>query len=273
MLSQKSLFLVFFKEIITFLVIRLPQRHSIFAAMTSAFRKSEVNWRVLLYQFCILGLLSNLLCGCSEQYSIAGSSSVACLDGRMLYLQVTPDGRMQSRLDSCQVVHGQFSFSGDVDSVVVAQLFMGGESVMPVVLENGSVSILVDNVSQRVQGSPLNNKLYKFLQERQSVENDIWQLEQQCLRMMREGCSPDEIHREILPKTKKLHRKMENIEVKFVKQNYDNALGPAYFILLCNQYPFPVITDQIRRIVKDAPPAFLSNPLVHNYLFQAGYHE
>ena len=31
-----------------------------------------------------------ILAGCAEQYNIAGSSSVPCLDGRMLYLRVLP---------------------------------------------------------------------------------------------------------------------------------------------------------------------------------------
>ena len=33
---------------------------------------------------------------------------------------------------------------------------------MPVVIENGSLDIQVDNVAQRVTGGPLNDRLYGF---------------------------------------------------------------------------------------------------------------
>ena len=53
------------------------------------------------------------------------------------------------------------------------------------------------------------------------------------------------------------------------KENYDNPLGPGVFMLMCSQYPSPVMTTQITRIVQAAPLEFLSNPFVKNYLQQA----
>ena len=66
------------------------------------------------------------------------------------------------KLDSCDVVHGQFTFSGSVDSVRMANIFMDDENVLPVVLENGDITIKIDNTQQMVSGTPLNDKLFKF---------------------------------------------------------------------------------------------------------------
>jgi hypothetical protein len=45
----------------------------------------------------------------------------------------------------------------------MANLFMGDESIMPVVLEEGEITIKIDNASQSVGGTPLNDSLYKFI--------------------------------------------------------------------------------------------------------------
>lgn len=224
----------------------------------------------LLYAIvCLLSLTS-----CAEQYNIAGNSSVALFDGRMLYLKVSScDGTVvQARnVDSCQVVHGRFTFGGDIDSVAWAWLYTGNESVMPVVIENGNLNVSVDNASQRVTGGKLNEKLYKFMQKRDQVTNEMWELEQKCLRMMREGRSPEAIRKEMMAKSEQLDKKMEKLETDFVKNNYDNVLGPGLFMMLCSQYPTPIMTDQIRKIIDKAPPTFMSNPFVSNYVRQARY--
>lgn len=64
----------------------------------------------------------------------------------MLYLRVSSvdkDGEHRAVqqtslsvcLDSCKVVHGKFSFEGDVDSARMAMLYTGNQCVMPLVLE------------------------------------------------------------------------------------------------------------------------------------------
>ncbi len=221
--------------------------------------------------YILLYILS--LASCSEQCNITGNSSVGSLDGQILYLRVRPDGITSVCMDSCEVIHGRFSFYSDVDSVVVAQLFMGDESVMPLVLENGNLSVEVDHTGQRVSGGPFNDRLYQFVQEKSRLENEQWELDQRCIRMMHEGYSPTEIHRTIGPQAKKLAQEIENLENKFIMDNYMNPLGPGVFMLLFGQYPMPVMTEQIQRIVKQAPPSFMHNPFVRNYVRQARYNQ
>lgn len=225
----------------------------------------------------LLSVLSSLLLltSCAEQYNIAGNSSVPCLDGRMLYLRVTPDGGMETTqttsvtLDSCKVVHGRFSFEGDVDTVRMAMLFSQDQCVMPLVIENGNLNIQVDNVAQRVSGGPLNDKLYTFFKKRNRLDNEMWELQQKAINMMREGCTPEEIEKKVGKRAEMLTRRTEELETKFVKDNYDNVLGPGFFMLLCSQYPLPIMTEQIKQIIDGAPDAFLNDPFVHNYLRQA----
>ena len=210
------------------------------------------------YFYLLLSLASLLLTSCAEQYNIDGKSSVSSLDGRMMYLRLTPDGfaTVQTStvcLDSCRMEHGRFSFDGDVDSVMMALLYSEGDCVMPVVLENGKLSVQVDNVEQRVSGGPLNDKLYKFFREKNRLDNEIWELHRKSMRMMYAGATPDDIDKAVGRHLAKLNRQSEDLDVQFVTENYDNPLGPGVFMLMCSQYPSPVMTTQITRIVQAAP--------------------
>lgn len=222
---------------------------------------------MLKYAYFISTLF--ILASCAEQYNIAGNSSVSFLDGRMLYLRVSPDGLSSNCLDSCKVVHGRFNFMGSIDSTMMAQLYMGEESVMPLVIENGNITIQVDNLGQHVTGGPLNDRLYGFFQKKNRLENEMWEIEQRCIRMMRSGQWSEENRKRLNHQAESLSREMENLETKFVMDNYDNVLGPGLFMMLCSQYPSPVITDQINRIIRKAPSQFMRNPFVENYLREA----
>lgn len=217
--------------------------------------------------FYLLTLLLSLT-SCAQQYNIAGNSSVNSFDGRMLYLQVA-SGFQTNRIDSCEVVHGRFSFMGPVDSVVMAELFMDNEYLMPLVIEDCNLDVRMDNMGQRVSGGPLNDRLYRFLQEKERLDNEYMELSYQEMRMMMEGIAPAKIREELQPKAKKLSARIERLETKFIMDNYDNVLGPGVFMLLCNQYHYPILTDQIRAIMKKAPEKFRNHPYVKQYISTA----
>lgn len=224
-----------------------------------------------LTPYILTALIGLGLTSCAEQYNIAGSSSVACLDGHTLYLRVPSDGKSSPvNIDSCEVIHGRFTFGGAVDSIAVARLCMGNTSFMPVVIENGELTISVENARQYATGGPLNNKLYAFLEKRNALEEDIWQVEQSGIQMMREGKNPEDVRHKLSAKVYNLGQKIEKLETNFVTDNFDNALGPGYFIMLCDQQPLPVITPQMHTILEAAPSTFFNHPYIRHYLIMAG---
>lgn len=205
---------------------------------------------------------------CAEQYNIAGNSSVNSFDGRMLYLQVASGGNM-SRIDSCEVVHGQFNFIGMLDSIVMAEICMDNESLMPLVIENCNLSIRVDNLGQHVSGGPLNERLYSFLRQKERLDNEYMELSYKEMRMMMEGVPPSVIAANLRPQAESLSHQIEELETQFIINNYDNVLGPGIFMIICNQYRYPIMTDQIRTIMKNAPKRFKNHPFVKHYVATA----
>lgn len=115
------------------------------------------------------------LASCANTYNIQGTSNVPTLDGRMLFLKAF-DGSDFKNIDSCDIVHGEFHFNGTLDSTKIVTLFMDDEGLMPVVLESGDITIKIDNTQQKVTGTPLNEKLFEFIEKYKQLESEVSEL-------------------------------------------------------------------------------------------------
>ena len=213
-------------------------------------------------------LLLPFLTSCSNTYKIEGTSSVNSLDGKMLYLKTLCDGEWV-KLDSAEVVHGSFTMKGQMDSVQMVTLYMDEESIMPVVLEKGKITITISNTNLKAVGTPLNTALYEFIDKRNKLEESIGELEQKETRMVLEGGSLEEIHAQLMTEGDSLVKSMNEYVKTFISDNYENVLGPSVFMMLCSSLPYPIMTPQIDEILKDAPYSFKSNKLVREFLSKA----
>ena len=179
---------------------------------------------------------------CASEYKIEGSSSVSRLDGKMLFVKVPSGDRMLS-IDSAEVIHGMFKMEGITDSTSMASLYMDDESIMPFVIEKGKISISIDNARIVVTGTPLNDRLYDFVGKKTSLDDRAYELERE-----------------------KLAAEMNALAKEFIQKNYDNVLGPGVFIMLCSNFPYPVMTPLIEEIIEEAPDRFKNNSLVKEYV-------
>lgn len=232
----------------------------------------NLGFRHLLYVL----LTAIVATACTSQYNIDGNSSISGLDGQKMYLRlVTLDGRHETVcLDSCEVVHGSFKFDGVVDSVAMAELYMGSAPMMPIVLENGSMFIQMDNAMQSVTGGPLNDRLGAFLIKRGRLENELWDLNRRARNMVYEGKTVEQIVAAIDPLRNTLVEQLQTLEIDFVRANFDNVLGPGYFMRMCNTtIGVPAMTEQLISIIADAPRTFIDHPGVRQSLFMAGITE
>lgn len=208
------------------------------------------------------------LASCTSKYKIEGTSSVNSLDGKMLYLKSLRDGEWV-KLDSAEVVHGLFSMKGKIDSVQMVTLYMDEESIMPIVLESGKITVTISNTDLKAVGTSLNNALYEFISKRNQLEESISELEQKETRMVLDGGDLDEIHSQLVVEGDSLMQAMNQYVKTFISDNYENVLGPSVFMMLCSSLPYPIMTPQIDDIIKDAPYSFKDNKLVREFLSKA----
>lgn len=205
---------------------------------------------------------------CASEYQIQGSSSVSRLDGKMLFVKV-PQADGMLNVDSAEVVHGMFQMKGEVDTAMIASLYMDDQSIMPLVVEKGNIEIQIDNARITVKGTPLNERLYDFVAKKNSLDDRAYEVERMESRMIMDGESMDVIEREINKEREKLSKEMDALVKTFIQDNYENVLGPGVFIMLCNAFPYPLLTPLMEEIVDNAPDSFKSHDLIKEYLESA----
>lgn len=209
---------------------------------------------------------------CSTSYDVLGASSVSSLDGSKLYLKAVKDNELK-KIDSCDVVHGKFEFRGNLDTVRMVNLFMDDESIMPVVLEKGEIRIKIDNASQSVSGTPLNDKLYEFIDKHNQLDNRMSELSHKQSRMLLDGIDEFVINQNLSQEAEKIAKEEDRLVTDFIVDNFDNVLGPGVFMMITSRYRYPILTPQIEEIMSKATDKFKNNPYVKDYYQTANENE
>lgn len=211
--------------------------------------------------FAILAVLTS----CAGQYNVQGTSSVSSLDGSKLYLKAVKNNELKN-IDSCDVVHGQFHFCGVLDTVRMANLFMDDESLLPVVLEKGDIEIKIDNASQSVGGTPLNDKLYVFINKHKQLENQLVELSHKQSQMLLDGLDEMTINEKIKQEGDRIAAEEDKLVTTFIVDNFDNVLGPGVFMMMTSGFQIPILNPQIEDIMSKATDKFKNDPYVKEYI-------
>ncbi len=211
-----------------------------------------------------LSVIVAIFASCASTYNVEGSSSVSALDGNKLYLKAIKNNEFKN-IDSCEVVHGEFHFTGLLDTIRMASLYMDDESIMPVVLEKGEIVVKIDPARQMVGGTPMNDSLYKFIDKHNQLTNQMTALSHQQSQMLQEGLDEGTIDRQLSAEAARIAQEEDHLVMKFIEANFDNVLGPGVFMMITSQYRYPILTPQIEDIMSKATQKFKDDPYVKDY--------
>ena len=219
----------------------------------------------ILYMLAVLAALAS----CSESYTIQGSSSVSSLDGSKLFLKGMK-GQQLTDIDSCEVVHGKFKFTGSLDTVMMVSLYMDDRPLMmPVVLEQGEISVRIDNTSCKVSGTQLNEQLYDFIDKHNQLDNQMNELDRRYSQMLLDAIDEQTIETQLSAEAAVIAAQEDSLVTHFIIDNYENVLGPWAFMMVTANYQYPVLTPQIEQIMSQATDAFKNDPYVSQYYQKA----
>ena len=216
--------------------------------------------------YALLAVLA--LTSCANTYNISGTSNVSTLDGRKLYLKILKDNDFKN-IDSCDVVPGQFQFNGSFDSVRMANIFMDDESVLPLVLESGDITIKIDNTQQTVSGTPLNDELFKFFNKYNQLKSQEAELVHTHDRAIMDGSNMDVVNAKLNAEAARLTKQEDDLVTNFVTENFDNVLGPGVFFMVTIGNQYPELTPWIEDIMSKATDKFKNDPYVKDYYQKA----
>ena len=205
---------------------------------------------------------------CSGTYDIKGTSDVSMLDGKMLYLKAYKNSDLKN-IDSCDVVHGQFSFNGQLDSTKMVTLFLDDESLMPVVLEHGDISIKIDNGQQKVSGTPLNDKLSGFLEKYNQLDMQMEELGHKQSQAIMNGEDENVTNARLSQEAQNIAEREDKLITSFITENFDNVLGPGVFFMMTAGNKYPELSPWIEEIMSKATDKFKNDPYVRDYYRKA----
>lgn len=214
---------------------------------------------IFLFVTIIVGLIS-----CS-QYSVIGSSDLSDMDGRKLYLKAIGLDSLIT-LDSCDVVHGKFKFSGSLDSTRIVTLCMDNLPLIPVVLEEGEVRVLINGQKQESKGTPLNDSLTAFTMRYETLISQFEDLEHIQNQGYMNGENMDSINAILQTRQRELLIKEDELVTSFISANFDNCLGPYVFQLATSNYKYPVLVPWIEALMTKATEKFKNAPYVKEYM-------
>ena len=227
-----------------------------------------------LYILLISSLTGMVCMSCADKYVIEGTTSQYFLDGTVAYIkqfEIGSDDVDFRAIDSCEVLHGKFDMTGALDSVMMVRLYMGNDN-FPMVLEPGRVSISIADNVVKIEGTELNDRLYTFLTQRDSLKIMYDELPNRESKMYLDGYSQQEIYHILGEEEVRLQNEVDRLETQFVKDNYYNVLGITWFLRLCYEardyYGFVTTTPQIEEIYMQAPDVFKKNKMVAKYMSQ-----
>lgn len=204
---------------------------------------------------------------CTDKYSISGSALQTLYSAKVAYLR-SPDGD-KATVDSCEIVHGNFKMNGPLDSVQCVNLILG-DVITPVVLEQGNIKVSMANAMIKVEGTPLNDRLFSFLVSRDSLTMMLMEIPNKDAHMRLEGYSEYDIATQLGDEEANLRSQMENLETAFVVDNFDNVLGITWFLNMCyeesNRYGYPTTSPKIEELYSRAPEDFRNNPKVVEFM-------
>lgn len=222
---------------------------------------------VYLIAFCLLMAVTS----CSK-YNIAGSSDEQNVDGHMLFLKAFAEDDLQS-IDSCDVVHGKFKFSGPLDSTRVVMLCFDNVPVCPVVLEDGNIQITLNKQKQECKGTMLNDTLQSFLNHCAVLEQKLYEIDRKMSGDIMNGVDMDVAKANSDAAKLQLEGDREKLFTKFISENFDNCLGSFAFRMYTDDYPYPYMTPWVETLMVKATETFSNDPFVRQYMEAAKHNQ
>ena len=232
----------------------------------------------ILYALVILLALTS----CTKSYYIHGTSNISSLDGRQLYLK-GGSGDSLITLDSCEVVHGNFSFKGTLDSVQVAQIYMDDMNLQfPIVLEEGDIQLKLDNTLLHVSGTPLNEKLNTFWTKFTQLRNQFIEIDHEEGVSIMNGHDEEATNARLIKKALLVYANIDKLFTAFVTNNFDNTLStwgfltrvsydmtPNAYPIWMNDYLYANAVSQlpswVEFIMAKAPDVFKNNAAIKDF--------
>ena len=146
---------------------------------------------------------------------------------------------------------------------------MDDESVMPLVIEEGNISIQLNNTKQSCSGTDLNDRLFEFIEKYNSLQSRYTDLTHQENQAIMDGADMDSVYQALTAAAERIAVEQDRLITGFICDNFDNVLGPGVFMMVTAGYEYPALTPWIEDIMSKASETFKNDTYVKEYMSAA----
>lgn len=123
--------------------------------------------------FTLFAIFTLFACTPTDSYKISGTYKDAPQNGKIYLAQLTSSSI--DYIDSTEIKNDKFEITGKQDDPIVRFIFYplaeGGEDIIPIVLENGNISVNIEKNRTIVSGTELNNAMQRYKDEFNAVSH------------------------------------------------------------------------------------------------------
>ena len=170
----------------------------------------------------ILTALLAVSCSGEKSYTINGTAPDATFDGQWVYLLDYNKGL----LDSTMIADSRFTFTGVVDTTIMARMDLTQQYFANVFLEKGTITVDMSDF-HKIGGTPMNEKLALYLNGVRSISE---QYEQEERRINTDISIDRETRVRLIGENKDiLFQRVDSICTVYFHPNRNNTLGEFIF--------------------------------------------
>jgi peroxiredoxin len=174
-------------------------------------------------------LISGLLYSCtSENYKINGTSDIAELNGKTIYIKENID-ELSTTIDSTTISNGSFTFDGKADSARIVYLYCDmptGEVLLnPFVLENGKITINLNAGLIKIGGTPQNDILQQYNDKKKEITAEA----KKTYNQLSDTTLTEAQKKATEAKLMTFDKKMTLTDIKFSTENVNSLVGTYIF--------------------------------------------
>ena len=155
----------------------------------------------------------------------------------------------------------------------MATLCIDNEGIMPIVIESGDINVRIDNMQQRVSGTPLNDKLSDFMEKYGKLQDQIADLPHKESQAIMDGEDETVTRQRLNQEYAEIVSNTDQLVTSFIEENFDNALGPGVFFMMTAGFPHPVLQPWIEALMTKASDNFKNDAYVRDYYSKAKENE
>ena len=143
---------------------------------------------------------------------------------------------------------------------------------MPIVLEEGDITIKFNTAKQTCTGTFLNDKLNDFIEQYNQITSQIGDLSHQEAQAMMDGKDMNVVYRELQKKSNSLREEADSLITSFIEQNFDNVLGPFVF-RMATDTEVPMTNAWIDALMLKATDSFKNDRYVKEFMEAANHNQ